>query len=158
MIRPRAGEFVYSTNELDIMARQLDEAMASGAAGLVLGVLQPDRRVDVSRTGALVARAAGLPVTFHRAFDETPNLESALAGVIEAGVSRVLTSGGAATALDGAPRLAALVREGGDRIVVVAGGGVREHNVRAIVRATGVREVHMRFEDEARTRQVVDLL
>jgi copper homeostasis protein len=158
MIRPRAGEFVYSTNELDIMARQLDEAMACGAAGLVLGVLRPDRRVDVSRTGALVARAAGLPVTFHRAFDETPNLESALAGVIEAGVSRVLTSGGAATALDGAPRLATLVREGGDRIVVVAGGGVREHNVRAIVRATGVREVHMRFEDEARTRQVVDLL
>ena len=78
--------------------------------------------------------------------------------VMAAGTSRVLTSGGAATALDGSGRLAGLVRRAGDRIVVLAGGGVRAHNVTAIVGTTGVRELHMRFEDEARTRQVVDLL
>ena len=158
MIRPRAGDFLYSMSELDVMARQIDEALACGAKGLVLGVLQRDRRVDVARTRALVGRAAGRPVTFHRAFDETPDLQAALADLIDAGVSRVLTSGGAATALDGASRLAALVRQGGDRIVILAGGGVRSHNVAAIVRTAGVREVHMRYEDEARTRQVVDLL
>lgn len=158
MIRSRAGDFVYTEPELDVMATQAEQAIACGAAGLVLGVLQPDRRVDVSRTRALIDRARGRPVTFHRAFDETPDLESALDDLMAAGASRVLTSGGAATAVDGTARLAALVRRGGDRIVVLAGGGVRAHNVAAIVRDSGVREVHMRFEDEARTRQVVDLL
>ena len=158
MIRPRAGNFLYSASELDLMARQTGEAIACGAAGLVLGVLQPDRRVDISTTRALVDGAGGRPVTFHRAFDETPQLESALDDLIEAGVARVLTSGGAADAVDGSACLAALVGKGGDRIVVLAGGGVRARNVAAIVRATGVREVHMRFEDETRTRQVVDLL
>ena len=158
MIRPRAGDFLYSAHELDAMGTQVDEAIAGGAAGLVLGVLRPDGRVDVPRTRAFVNRAGGRPVTFHRAFDEIPDLESALDDVIEAGASRVLTSGGAAIAFDGRPRLAALVRKGGDRIAVLAGGGVRAHNVAAIVRDSGVREVHMRFEDEARTRQVVDLL
>lgn len=158
MIRPRAGDFLYSTSELEVMARQIDEALACGAKGLVLGVLQRDRRVDVARTRALVARANGRPVTFHRAFDETPDLALALTDLMDAGVSRVLTSGGAATALDGASRLAALVRQSRDRIVILAGGGVRSHNVAAIVQTAGVREVHMRHEDEARTRQVVDLL
>lgn len=158
MIRPRAGTFVYSANELDVMAGQIDDAISCGAAGLVSGVLQPDNRVDVPATQALLARAAGIPVTFHRAFDETPDLDSALEDLIAAGAARVLTSGGAATALDGSARLASLVQRSGNRIVVLAGGGVRPHNVAAIVRTTGVREVHMRFEDEARTRQVVDLL
>ncbi len=158
IIRPRAGDFVYSAVELADMARQIDEAMTCGASGLVFGVLQPDNRVDVPRTQALIARAGGPPVTFHRAFDQTPDVDSALDDVVAAGAARVLTSGGAATALDGSARLAGLVRRAGDRLVVLAGGGVRAHNVAAIVRATGVREVHMRFEDEARTRQVVDLL
>jgi copper homeostasis protein len=158
MIRPRPGTFVYSARELAEMARQIDEALAGGAAGLVLGVLQADGRVDVPRTRDLIARAAGTPVTFHRAFDATPDLESALDDLIAAGAARVLTSGGAPSAFDAIPRLAALVRRAGDRIVVLAGGGVRSHNVAAIVAGTGVAEVHMRFEDEARTRQVADLL
>jgi copper homeostasis protein len=158
MIRPRAGSFVYSANERDVMARQIDEAMTCGAAGVVLGVLQPDHRVDVPGTRTLIARAGGRPVTFHRAFDQTPDLDTALDDLIAAGAARVLTSGGAAGALAGSARLAALVRRAGDRIVVLAGGGVRAHNVAQIVRSTGVREVHLRFEDEARTRQMVDLL
>jgi len=158
MIRPRAGDFVYSPEERVAMATEIDEAIASGAAGVVLGVLESDSCVDVSATRALVARAGGRPVTFHRAFDETTDLERALDDLIAAGVARVLTSGGAANALDGASRLASLVRQAAERIVILAGGGVRAHNVAAIVRSTGVREVHMRFEDEARTRQVVDLL
>ena len=158
MIRPRAGDFVYAGDECAAMAGQIDEAIACGAAGLVLGVLQQNRRVDVPQTGALVARAGGRPVTFHRAFDQSPDLESALDDLIAAGAARVLTSGGAATALDGSPRLAVLVRKAANRIVVLAAGGVRAHNVTAIVTATGVSEVHMRFEDETRTRQVGDLL
>jgi copper homeostasis protein len=129
-----------------------------GARGIVVGVLRRDRRIDVERTRALVDRAQGLPVTFHRAFDEAPDPNAALEDAIEAGASRVLTSGGAATALDGADRLAALVQQARGRAIVLAAGRVRAHNVHAILARSGVREVHARFEDEASTRALADLL
>jgi copper homeostasis protein len=158
LVRPRVADFVYSPDERADMARQIDAAARAGAQGIVTGVLDGDRRIDVSATRHLVDGAGRLPVTFHRAFDETPDLIEALEDVIACGVSRVLTTGGAATASEGVNRLAQLVARGGDRIAILAGGGIRAHNVGAIVARTGVREVHARFEDEARTRALVDLL
>ena len=158
MVRPRAGDFVYSDDELADALHDVAAARMRGAHGIVLGVLHEDGRVDVDRTRSLVDRADGLPVTFHRAFDATPDPSSALEDVIAAGASRVLTSGGAPTAHDGLARLALLVRQAGDRLTVLAGGGVRAHNVRAIVAGSGVREVHARFEDDQGTRALADLL
>jgi copper homeostasis protein len=93
----------------------------------------------------LVDAARESPVTFHRAFDLTPDLAAALESLVDAGVQRVLTAGGAATAADGATTLAELVRQAGQRLTVLAGGGVREENVRALVSVSGVREVHVRL-------------
>jgi copper homeostasis protein len=56
----------------------------------------------------------------------------------------VLTSGGAPTAEAGAARIRALVTQAAGRIGILAGGSVRAHNVAALVRATGVTEVHSR--------------
>jgi copper homeostasis protein len=100
--------------------------------------------------------AAGLPVTFHRAFDSTVNLPDALEQLIDLRVSRVLTSGGAATALGGASIIAALADQARERIAIMAGGGIREHNVRDVIARTGVREVHARLIDEARMRKLID--
>ena len=158
MIRPPPGDFVYSDAELAYAARDADAARAAGASGVVLGVLQPGGRVDVTRTRHLIERAGGLPVTFHRAFDEVADHDAALEDVIATGAARVLTSGGAASAVEGADRLRALVEAAGDRIVVMAGGGVRAANVRAVIGRSGVREVHARFESDAATRALVDLL
>lgn len=158
MIRPRPGDFVYTAAELAQASRDIAAARASGAAGIVVGVLLPDSRIDVERTRHLVREAEGLPVTFHRAFDAVPDQDAALESAIDAGVSRVLTSGGAATALDGADRLRALVDRASDRLIVLAGGGVRAGNVRGLLGRTGVREVHARFEDESQTRALADLL
>lgn len=144
MIRPRGGGFVYSDDEIDQMLRDIERARSTSAAGIVTGVLTPDARVDVERTGALVNAASGLPVTFHKAFDSTDNLPEALEQLIQIGVSRVLTSGGAPTALEGASAIADLVDRARDRIAIIAGGGVREHNVRELIVRTGVREVHAR--------------
>jgi copper homeostasis protein len=105
-----------------------------------------------------VKAAAGLPVTFHRAFDSTENLLDALEQVIDAGASRLLTSGGGATALEGADAIAAIVRQAGDRISIVAGGNIREHNVRDVIARTGVREVHARLVDELRMRHLIDVV
>ena len=144
MIRPRGGGFVYSDDEIAAMTRDIMRVGNMGVAGIVTGVLSSDDRVDTDCTRTLLSAAHGLPVTFHRAFDSAQSLPDALDQLIEVGVSRVLTSGGAPTALDGASVISALLRRAGDQIAIIAGGGVRDHNVRELVGRTGVREVHAR--------------
>jgi copper homeostasis protein len=158
LIRPRAGDFVYGDDEINLMIRDVDTAANIGIAGIVTGALTSDGRVDVERTRALVKAAAGLPVTFHRAFDFAINMPDALEQLIDLGVTRVLTSGGAPTALEGAEVIAALVDQAGGRISVVAGGGIREHNVSDVIRRTGVREVHARLVNERGMRDLIDLI
>jgi copper homeostasis protein len=158
LIRPRTGDFAYTDDEIDLMARDVETAGIIGVAGIVTGALTSDYTVDVEQTRALVKAAAGLPVTFHRAFDSIINKKGALEQLIDLGVTRVLTSGGAPTALEGAEIIAALVDQAGDRITVVAGGGIREQNVSDVVARTGVREVHTRFVGEPRMRDLIDLL
>lgn len=145
MIRPRGGGFVYSDAERDVMRRDIVVARELGADGVVIGGLRPDGTVDLSLVRILVEAAHGLPVTFHRAFDVTPDLGASLELLAEAGVQRILTAGGASTAADGATVLAHLVRQAGSRLTVMAGGGVREENVRSLVSVSGVREVHVRL-------------
>ena len=60
-------------------------------------------------------------------------------------MARVLTSGGCNTALEGAARISSLVKQARGRITIVAGGGVRESNVREVIALTGVGEVHARI-------------
>ncbi len=155
MIRPRGGDFVYSADEVDGMIEDIDRARPLGIAGVVTGALRSDGGVDVDSMRRLMNPAAGLPVTFHKAFDVAVNLPGALEQVIDLGASRVLTSGGAATALDGAGTIASLVDQAGDRISIVAGGKIREQNVREVIGRTGVREVHARLSDEAGMRSLV---
>lgn len=156
LIRPRAGDFVYTAPEIDTMKREIVLARSSGVAGIVTGALTSEGTVDLEHTTALVKAAGGLPVTFHRAFDSTPHLIEALEQVIDAGASRVLTSGGAATAHEGAPAIASLVDQAGRRISIVGGGSIRAHNVRDVVKLTRVAEIHSRFLDEARMRSLID--
>ena len=157
LVRPRAGDFVYSDDEFDQMVRDIDRARRIGIAGIVTGVLDSDGRVDVERTRTLVKAAAGLPVTFHRAIDSTENLPAALEAVIEAGASRVLTSGGAATAVEGVDIIAQLVRQAGEQITIIAGGGIRARNARDVIAGSGVREIHARLVEEGQMRGLVEI-
>jgi len=144
-VRPRGGDFVYDTDALSAMARDVTRMRAAGAHGIVTGVLTSAGAINAPLLHVLVRMAGPLPVTCHRAFDEVRDLDAALDALIGLGVSRVLTSGGAPTAADGAPALARLVRRAAGRIAVLAGGTVRASNVRALVEATGVTEVHARI-------------
>lgn len=155
LIRPRAGDFVYSENEFDVMIRDIELTRTMGIAGIVTGVLDANGRVGVKRTRSLVKAAGGLPVTFHRAIDASANLALALDDAIEAGVSGVLTSGGAPTAREGVDVITALVSQARERVSIIAGGGIREHNVREVIARTGVQEVHGRLVDEAQMRGLV---
>jgi copper homeostasis protein len=110
----------------------------------VLGALDAGRNVDRAALERLLAAARPLAVTFHRAFDEVPDPLAALEILAELGVDRVLTSGQAATAEAGIPRLKLLVTRAAGRIAILAGGGIRAHNAARIVEQTGVRELHLR--------------
>jgi copper homeostasis protein len=145
MVRPRGGSFVYSSDEADAMARDIHAMAQAGAHGVVFGALTADGVIDVALMRRLLDRARPLPVTCHKAIDDARDLPAALDALIDLGVDRVLTSGGAPTAADGAAMIARLVRQAGEALVVMAGGGVRAHNVAALVQATGVREVHARL-------------
>ena len=142
MIRPRCGDFCYTAEQFEQMIRDIETAKECGMNGAVLGILLADRHVDVGRTRALVEAARPLPVTFHRAFDETPDLRAALGEVMATGAARVLTSGGKPSAEQGAAEIARLVEAGGEKISVLCGGGINSANVERVVELTRAREFH----------------
>jgi copper homeostasis protein len=152
LIRPRGGGFVYTDEEIGVMRLDVEASRMLGADGVVVGALTRDARVDVERVKLLVAGAAELPVTFHRAFDLARDPDEAAEALARNGISRVLTSGSTPRAIDGIERIASLVERWSNELEIMAGGGVREENVREIVERTRVREVHARGARLARTR------
>ncbi|MBI4928678.1 MAG: copper homeostasis protein CutC [Anaerolineae bacterium] len=142
MIRPRGGDFYYSDDEFEVMRQDVLAARSEGANGVVFGLLLPDGSLDLARTKSLVDLARPMSVTFHRAFDLCRDPYAALEQLADLGVERILTSGQAARAVDGLDCLAKLVRQAGDRIILLVGGGVKAHNVAEIIRKTGAKEVH----------------
>jgi copper homeostasis protein len=145
IIRPRGGDFVYDAGEVASMVAAIAEATAAGARGVVFGALRRDGTVDRDTMRRLLDAARPLPVTCHKAIDEARDLLEAVEALLDLGVDRVLTSGGAPTALAGAATLARMVARAGDEMVVMAGGGIRAGNVAEVVGRTGVREVHAKL-------------
>lgn len=159
MIRPRGGNFAYAEAEVEAMLESVAEARSMGAAGIVTGALQADGTVDPVIMRRLREAAGPLPLTFHRAFDATPELGLTLAALIELRADRILTSDGAPDAMSGAREIANLVAVAGGRIRVIAGGSIHGGNVPALLRETGVSEVHARCEpDGARIRGIMAAL
>jgi copper homeostasis protein len=146
LIRPRAGDFCYSADEFEVMKRDIVLAKQLGANGVVLGILDERKRVDIARTRDLVELARPLSVTFNRAIDESSDMLTALEDVVRSGANRILTSGGAPTADAGGGMIADLVKASAGRIGIIACGTIREHNVAEIVTSTGVHEVHARLQ------------
>ena len=128
MMRPRGGDFCYSDVEFEVMKEEVRAFKAEGVNGIVFGILTEDGRVDMERSKEIISLARPLSVTFHRAFDMTYDLASSLEDLVSLGIDRVLTSGGEATVPEGAEVLRDLVRQAGDRIIVMPGCGLSERN------------------------------
>lgn len=141
LLRPRSGDFLYSDSELMTMARDIDICRECGANGVVFGILTQEGDVDKTACQLLANKAGDLHKTFHRAFDMTRNPRQAVRDIIELGFDRILTSGQAATALDGADLIRDLQAEFPE-ITFIAAGGVNPANAAEIVRLTKVREIH----------------
>ena len=143
LIRPRAGDFVYSGVELEVMRHDIEVAKTLGAAGIVMGVLTVDGTIDREQSASLAALARPLSLTFHKAFDEVSDHLEALETLVELGFDRVLTSGGQPTALEGVEMLAALVERARGRIAVMAGGRLDAESLARVIRQGKVDEVHL---------------
>jgi copper homeostasis protein len=158
IVRPRGGDFLYSELEFDSMLEDIKAIGALGVAGVVVGCLTADGRIDGKRMKALVDAARPMAVTCHRAFDMTRDYTEAVEDLIGAGVDRVLTSGQRDTALEGADILKSTVAAARGRLVIMACGALDEGNIAKILSSTGVDELHfaalavtkspMRFRNE----------
>jgi copper homeostasis protein len=143
MIRPRGGDFCYSSTEFEVMKRDIEMARKAGADGIVIGILNPDGSVDQARTRELTDLARPLGVTFHRAFDMSRDPHEALETLITIGVDRILTSGQESSALEGLDLISDLVREAGERIIIMPGGGITERNLSRIAVTSRAKELHV---------------
>lgn len=157
MLRTRAGDFVYDADEFAWMRDAIPHLRESGAQGVVFGILLGDGRLDLERMGELVALCNGMRVVCHRAFDATPDADEALEQLINLGVHEVLTSGHAATALEGTATLRRHLERAAGRIDILAGGGVRPHNAAEIVKQTGLQSLHARAFDASAIAGLRDL-
>jgi copper homeostasis protein len=142
LLRPRGGDFLYTSEELKVMREDLIHARSLGVSGIVLGLLRADGTVDVEQTRELVELAGPLEVTFNRAFDRAASHTQALEDVIATGCKRVLSSGGERDVVRGAESLGCLVKQAAGRIDIAVGGGLRISNAAPVARATGAQHFH----------------
>ena len=165
LIRPRPGNFCYTEAEQMGIIASIKRCKELGAAAVVLGFLTEEGKVDVEITRRMVQLASPMEVTFHRAFDEAQqDPVEALWDVAAARCHRLLTSGQRYSAPEGAEVIKSLIGVTG--VEILAGGGVTPMNVRELVQATGVREVHGSCKktlddgtlvtDAATVRQMID--
>lgn len=143
MVRPRVGDFVYNEEELLVMEKEIRFCRNQGVNGVVLGILTKDGGIDKELMQKFVDIARPMTVTFHRAFDLCANPFQALRDLISCGVHRILTSGGRPSAPEGVETIAELVKQAGNRIIILPGGGITAKNAMRIVERTGVKEIHL---------------
>ncbi|WP_130618150.1 copper homeostasis protein CutC [Dyella amyloliquefaciens] len=142
LIRPRAGDFLYSEHERATMRRDIEACAALGCDGVVFGVLDADGDVDMDCCSELAAAAGRMGITFHRAFDLVRDPERALEDLISLRAERVLTSGGARSALEGAERIRERIAQAHGRLVVMPGAGITPANIAHVAALTGADELH----------------
>lgn len=150
IVRPRGGDFLYSDVEFEIMKRDIETAKRVGVDGVVFGILNQEGSIDKHRNRKLVELSRPMAVTFHRAFDVCSEPLRALEDLVEISVDRILTSGQQPTVTEGTELIAKLIEVAGDRISIMACGGLNVQNIANVVKATAAREFHFTaFEDVA---------
>lgn len=157
IIRPRGGDFLYTDLELERMAADIAMCRELGVDGVVFGCLKADGTIDMEKNRYLMEQAGGMSTTMHRAFDRAAHPEQALEDAIALGFDRILTSGQQPKAVQGVDLLARLNRQAAGRIVLMAGSGVTEENIREIRETTGLDEFHFSGrESQASAMQYVN--
>ena len=145
LIRPREGNFNYSNEEFELMKADIVKFKEMGCKGIVCGILNDDKTIDLNRTSELVKLSKPLEFTFHRAFDIVPNPIKEIKKLIELGIDRVLTSGQKEIAVDGLGLLHNLLEITQKRIKIMPGSGINKSN---IVNFKKFKEIHGSFKED----------
>lgn len=146
LMRPRAGDFLYTREEINLLCDQMETLRKAGADGFVVGALTPEGTLDLPAMERLLAACGGLPVTLHRCIDVARDLEEVYSAAAQLGIDTVLTSGGAAACLDGAEQLERLLalRDANHGPEVLIGAGVNARVIGTLrQRLPGARAFHM---------------
>jgi len=154
MIRPRGGDFVYSADEIEVMGLDIRLLKDAGASGFVFGILTPEGRVDEKSCKLLIDQAGGLPCTFHRAIDVSNSLNDALEAVIACGFKRVLSSGGRNTVAEGLVAIQSMLKQAGNRIIIMPGGGTRVDLLDPLFETGHLSEIHSSCKQFRRTESL----
>lgn len=142
IIRPRGGNFIFSEEEIKIMERDIELCKSLNIDGVVIGALTSNNEIDEDVIIRLIEKAKGMNITFHMAFDLIDNRKAAIDKLIQLGVNRILTKGGNKSAMNNLDILRETVEYAGNRINILAGGGITKDNYKYIVDKTCVKEVH----------------
>ena len=134
LIRPREGDFVYSNEEFELMKRDILKFKEIGCKGIVSGILNNDKNIDIERTKELVKLSRPLEFTFHRAFDVVKDPLNEIENLVEIGVNRILTSGQKDKAMDGLVLLEKLNSISDKRIIIMPGSGISKNNLKSFGR------------------------
>ena len=145
MVRPRMSGFVYSDKEFETMLADAETLLDAGAAGLAVGFLTPEKYIDIDKIRYFRGSFSQCELVFHRAFDLLSNQSEAVDILADLGVNRILTSGGAETAIQGAEQLQNLIQYADDRIEILPAAGINADNVSKLIRETGCKQVHGTF-------------
>jgi copper homeostasis protein len=142
MIRPRGGSFIYSASEIRVMKEDIITCREAGVQGVVFGMLQHDDSINLEQLYALVEVARPMQITFHKAIDSSWNIPYELGRLRDAGIHRVLSSGGCETALEGAPVLNEMLRIANGKMKIVVAGKVTCDNVNDLAAMIPATEFH----------------
>jgi len=151
IIRPRGGDFLYNTEEFEIMLQDVKLCKQLGCDGVVIGLLNSNGSIDIKRTAALVEAAYPLGITFHRAFDRCRDPFEAMEQLIEIGCERILTSGQKPAAPEAIELIGQLNKAADERIIIMPGSGVRKENIKMLAEKTGCVEFHSSLRDKIKS-------
>ncbi len=152
LIRPRSGNFVYTTKEIILMKEDIRIAAEAGANGVVFGCLNQNNEIDIASCKRLLRFAKGfqLKTTFHRAIDFTSDYSKAIQSIIDLGFDRVLTSGQKATAVEGLDNIKSIQKIYSSQIELMAGSGINEENA-VLFQEIGMDSIHFSIRQKSKS-------
>jgi len=152
IIRPRGGDFLFTSDEYEVMLHDAKLCKQLGCDGIVIGLLNEDGTIDVKRTAAIIEIAYPMGVTFHRAFDRCRDAFEALEQLVQIGCERILTSGQQPTVNEGMDLITQLNKAADHRIAIMPGSGVRKENLKTLAEKTGCIEFHSSLRGKIKSK------
>tara|TARA_Y100000748_G_scaffold105345_1_gene87935 strand:+ start:1235 stop:1921 length:687 start_codon:yes stop_codon:yes gene_type:complete len=153
LIRPRIGDFFYSSEEIKLIEYEIKQIKSLPINGIVIGILNRENDLPINVLKKLVQIIKPLDLTFHRAFDIVNNPIKSMNTLIDIGFDRILTSGQSDTAEKGLKMLLELKEKANGKISIMPGGGINENNCHIFLK-NGFNEIHLSAKKKKKENKI----